>query len=462
LTGAVVAVASVSFLAGAVGLYTDPTGAFYLLHSRAWELLLGALLALNVFPTTANRMVRNVEGLVGIALVLGSVLILSRSAPVPGLAAVPACAGAALIIMSGAQSDTLAARLLSLRFVVFVGLISYSLYLWHWPVVVLFKEYRGVDAFSRLQKAEILVLSFALAVPSWWFVERPCRKARVPRSTVFSLATLVSAAIGLGALAMIAFQGFPTRFSPEVARISAYAEYDTTHAFRAGTCFIDSSYHFEHFDAEACLKPDARRPNVLVVGDSHAAALWPGLSSVLKNANVMQATASGCKGVVVEQPYAAPRCTRLMEYVFRQFLPSTRIDRLVFAGRWEEPDLADIQETLRWAKRHGITVVLVGPIVEYAAPLPKLLARGLQEHNPVLPAQHKVAGRREADRALARLAEANGTVYVSVYDILCPADRCLELTPDGTPVQFDYGHLTREGSTFVAEAALRNGVFGSM
>jgi peptidoglycan/LPS O-acetylase OafA/YrhL len=462
LVGAIVCIAVVSFIGSEGEVFLHLSGAFYLLHSRAWELLLGALIALNAFPNLNDRRARNVEGLVGIALVLGSVLVLSRETPFPGLAALPACVGAGLIIRSGAQGDTFTARLLSLRGVAFVGLISYSLYLWHWPIIVFFKDYLGVSAFSKLQKAEVFVLSFAFAVLSWWFVERPCRRAHVPRATVFAVAGLVCAAIALIAAAIVAYDGFPNRFSSEVARISAYTQYDNTPVFRKGTCFITSDFGYEQFDKATCMHKDAHRPNILVAGDSHAAALWPGFSKVLTRANVMQATASGCKAVSVDQPEGAPRCTALMDYVFGKFLPTQGAEFLVLGGRWDRGDLNGIERTLQWAKAHHITAVLMGPIVEYTAPLPKLVARGLQNDAPAWASAHKLAGRRELDRDMAKLAAANGAKFISLYDTLCPADHCIELTPDRIPVQFDYGHMTREGSELVAEAIRRSGVFGAM
>ena len=168
--------------------------------------------------------------------------------------------GAALIVAGGQTGDSFIGRLLSLKPVVFVGLISYSLYLWHWPVIVYqnmgFFLVQGVS--SHTIKLACVLVSFILAILSWRFVERPFRgNLKVfTRAQVFQFAAasiVVVAALGLGTLAA---RGFPARYPENANRMAAYLDYKSAEYFREGTCFISSENRFSDYDYESCLRQD--------------------------------------------------------------------------------------------------------------------------------------------------------------------------------------------------------------
>jgi hypothetical protein len=125
----------------------------------------------------------------GLGLILYSIFFYTRQTRFPGLAAIPPCLGAALIIFSGTVRPTFVSRMLTFKPVVFIGLISYSLYLWHWPVLV-FSKYASSEAQSWEIRVALLVASFLLAIGSWKFIETPFRKRRLcpHRPQVFALA----------------------------------------------------------------------------------------------------------------------------------------------------------------------------------------------------------------------------------------------------------------------------------
>lgn len=116
---------------------------FFLLPMRAWEFLLGVLIAIGLFPRLPDPLIRNVAAAAGLAMICAAILVFTNETPFPGFSALLPTVGAALVIGSGLSGPTFVKRLLSLRPVVFVGLISYSLYLWHWPVIV----FQRSDAF---------------------------------------------------------------------------------------------------------------------------------------------------------------------------------------------------------------------------------------------------------------------------------------------------------------------------
>ena len=142
LRTSIVVIALGSFVLSAVGAYRDPTAAFYLPHTRAWELLLGVLISLDVFPAIRGPVLRNVSTICGLGLISAAVFGFSAYTPFPGIAALLPCVGAALIIAAGRSGNSLVGRMLSLKPMVFIGLISYSLYLWHWPIIV----FQGMDS----------------------------------------------------------------------------------------------------------------------------------------------------------------------------------------------------------------------------------------------------------------------------------------------------------------------------
>ncbi len=157
-------------------IINDPEYAFFLLPTRAWELLIGAALALAAPGLVFSRWTAQALAELGAVAVLASFALLTPASHFPGLGALAACLGTAAIIAGGLSSpENFVARALSVRAVVFVGLISYSLYLWHWPLIAL-TSYSFERPLTALEAAVVVAVSFVLAVVSWRFVEMPFRK----------------------------------------------------------------------------------------------------------------------------------------------------------------------------------------------------------------------------------------------------------------------------------------------
>ena len=210
---------------------------------------------------------------------------------------------------------------MSLRPVVFVGLISYSLYLWHWPLIV-FQRTDGLLAGSSgaMTKLTLIAGSIAIAWLSWKFVELPFRlKAKdASTGTVFGIASAaMTSVVALCGLVLIA-GGAPFRFPERVVAIASYLAYDPSEAFRSGRCYLATNR--QQLDVQTCMKLDGKRPNYLLVGDSHAAHLWFGLSTAMPEVNLMQATASACRPAVERVSLLDSRaCPKLMRFVFDDF-----------------------------------------------------------------------------------------------------------------------------------------------
>lgn len=427
-----------------------PASAFYLLPARAWELLLGSLLALGAVPAVSSRGLREVLGLLGLAGILGSALLYSERTPFPGFSALAPCLGTALLIHSGAARDSLAYRLLSLRPLVFLGLISYSLYLWHWPLIVYYQQGLLGD-FGYPQKLALLLVALVLSTLSWRYVETPFRRLDRQRwparrlLSVSALALLVTSLIGAGLL----WNGLPGRFQPPVPAIAAWLEYQPGEQFRSGRCFL-TSYQtgLRDYDRAACLAEDPTKPEVLLIGDSHAAHLWQGLATQLPRIHLQQATASGC--LPLRHGQGERRCTELMAEIFERHLPAHRPAAILLSARWRSTAIDELVQTVRYLQQYSPRVLVLGPINEYRAPLPQLLALGLHRGQPQLPLTLLSPAPFEVDTALARRLAAENLPYLSAITRTCPDRLCRLLSPEGSPLQFDYGHLTPDGARWLA------------
>jgi hypothetical protein len=454
----IIVVALLSFSVSSVGAFRSHDSTFYLAHTRAWELLLGTLLAMDCFPVISGTLWRNLAASCGAASIFLAGLLFNPATPFPGAAALLPCVGAALIIAAGKTGPSLVGRVLSFRPVVFVGMISYSLYLWHWPLIV----FQGTDALlinglsPKLTKLVIIFACFVLATLSWKFVEQPFRARRfgISRANVFGFASVAAALLLILGAGILVTKGFPSRYPEEAVKVASFLENTdaTTDAqYRVGSCFLTSKNAFQDFKPSVCLQESNRMRNVLLLGDSHAAQLWFGLSSVFTDVNLMQATASGCKPTLDQSHSVEHKCSRLMEYIFSDYLKTHHIDTLIIAARWDGADLQPLQRTLTWAHSLGIEVVLFGPIIQYDSALPRLLATSIRSNDAAIPALHRVAYYESLDADMSRLVlTAPGVRYISYFKMLCPQSACLEYAGAGVPLQSDYGHLTSRGSLLVA------------
>jgi peptidoglycan/LPS O-acetylase OafA/YrhL len=440
--------AALSFAAAVLVCYRNRDFAFYLTPFRAWELALGALLAIGFLPVPQTEFGKNICGTTGMLLVLGTVVFGSSSAPLLAMTSL-ASIGAVLLIASSERGPSMAGRLLSLRPIVFIGLISYSLYLWHWPLIV-FQRTDGLlvaDASSTTSALVLIVVSVGVACLSWKFVELPFRSRAkdTSKATVFSItSTAMVSAFALCGMVLIA-NGAPFRFPQRVVAIASYLAYDPSTAFRSGQCYLSSNR--QHLDLEACMTPDQKRPNYLLVGDSHAAHLWFGLQSAMPEVNIMQATVGACRPVLEPVSMFDTRaCPKLMRFVFDDFLANTKVDKVLLSASWKDEDIPALSTTLDLLKQKGIDVTVLGPIVEYDSALPRLLADAILHNKPSTASAMRTPGIHERDRAMSRIVTAKGASYISVYDQVCHNGRCDEFAEGDIPMQFDAGHLTARGS----------------
>ena len=447
-----------------------PTAGFFLLPTRAWELLLGAIAALYTrqrpdmwqgWAILPARPLREILSAAGLVLILTAVLAFDSSTPTPGFATLVPTTGAVLVILF-ACPGTVTHRLLASRVLVGLGLISYSSYLWHFPLLSFARHY----SFQDMSTATLLAvagLTFPLAYLTWRFVEQPFRrKDDLSKAAVFRLAALSSAGVAAVGLVGYLAEGYPERFELTERQIAAYESYEFAPLYRLESCFLLPEQAAKQFD-QRCL---ARNPQAaLIWGDSHAAALYPGLA--MHHKSLSQYTASGCPPIIGEdftKPLMRPNCRSANDHLLT-LLPGMAPSRLYLHANWfgHQSKIKELKRTLRFlSKEHpDLEVVVIGGVPQWLPGLPQKLlasAKQLNERHEFIRSE-RYAAIKKINRRLERMAIKAGARFVDPLEIVCRDDgACLaSITEAGEPklMAWDYGHLTAEGSQFLAERIVR-------
>lgn len=269
-----------TFVLSVVFMKISPISSFYLAPLRAWELLIGSMIALAKPPEFKKQIYRDALSVAGLAAIIVPAILYTKLTPFPAQGALLPVLGSAAIIFAGVNGTSLVGRMLALRPVVFVGLLSYSFYLWHWPALVIY-EYVLIDELTPLQSAMAVTFAFFMAYVSWKFVERPFRsKTGVfnRQSKVFGAAfatVFVAAALGGG---LLLAEGMPSRFSPETRKILAASSSFTD---RMSKCSGRTELQLD--PKGGCVIGESPTPTGFLIGDSHADAMTGAVQAISKD-----------------------------------------------------------------------------------------------------------------------------------------------------------------------------------
>ena len=369
-----IAICLVSFAIGAVGAFRDPVAAFYLPQSRLWELLLGGLLAMGALPALRSGAMASAAGFVGLALIAAATLFYSSDTVFPGLGALPPAVGAALVIWAGSGAS-IVGRVLSTRPLVFLGKVSYSLYLWHFPLLA-FGFYVGLGEPGPAQLALLLAAAFLLALLSWRFVEQPARHAGAHLSWRHVAASAAAGILVLfaGTMTLLVNRGFPDRLEDEPRRMIAGQPLRNPDR---QACYVSSPSRIA--SKALCVMGDATAaPSFVLWGDSHGEALRAGLASAASAAGHAGwfAGEQGCAPLIGVTRPERPACREISEASMRMIVETPAIADVVIAARW-----AFWSEGVRYAHESGMppaTLVLEEGPFEPGADNHATLAAGLE------------------------------------------------------------------------------------
>ena len=327
--------ALLSLVLSILGTPIKPDATFYLLPTRAWELAAGilpAMLEANRSHTSSRLPAVAMHGfsLVGLALMGVAIFTFNTSTPFPGYAALLPVVGAVLII---AARQGIVNRLLAWQPIVFVGLISYSWYLWHWPLLS-FARICSDSGISTVVAITLALVSFACAVLSWRFIEQPFRKSTTPTPLLLKRYAVVAVAMMVPAVLFGITHGLPQR-NRSVQQMEIVGE-----PLRHDVCV--APYGASHpILAPPCV-PLGQGRAVAVIGDSHAAALADGFRPIAaqQGYRLLELTKGSCpalQGVSassIHHPTHDRECAKFNREVIAYLLREPSIDAVVIAGVW--------------------------------------------------------------------------------------------------------------------------------
>jgi peptidoglycan/LPS O-acetylase OafA/YrhL len=447
------AIAAASFGVSLMIFFGYKDWSFYSPVSRAWELLAGGIVA-NGYTDTAEREQRrfaqleNLLAMIGIVAILFAAIGLNKESLFPGLYALLPVLGAVLIIVS---PNSLANRIfLSNRPMVLIGLISYPLYLWHWPLLSYLAIVRnGVPNFVEIWAT--VLIAVVLSWLTFRFVEIPLRREQnvAPRLS-FGLIT-----VGMVGIVTAIASGFGFRFPPEIRDIAQLAPQNNA-GFR-DKCFLDAPG--SQFNSNCIEQGD--EPLMLLWGDSTAAALYPGL----KNAQVTvpfrlaRFTASGCAPILAAGSNA--RCDAANDIVFG-LIRSSHPEIVLLHAWWDgNKDLDKLRETIGQLKALNIRrIVILGPVPVWKRTLPHSLVNFYRLRHAI--ADRITAGMSgpQGDERMEAFSKAAGVEYISAWHALCNSEGCMtRVGPAANDVTTtDKVHLSDAGSNFLIEG-IRTSLF---
>ncbi|WP_045835243.1 acyltransferase family protein [Hyphomicrobium sp. 99] len=454
---------AVSLLLSVLMLERNPKSTFFLLHTRAWELLTGSIIALGLIPRPASRLERDAAGALGLLAIAIAVFSFTSKTPFPGLAALLPCAGAALVIWGGqGGKENTPARFLTARPLVFLGLISYSLYLWHWPLIV-FANLFSIEPLTGFQKTAVAGTSIALAALTWRFIELPFRRRGVGGFT--RPAILWSGGLSLGSLAavsliLISLHGVPSRFPQQVLDLAG-AESDSS-PFRE-KCHFGGALKRTYDDT--CVLGGNVDPKIIVYSDSHGAEFSAALGSLAKerNESVRQITASACPPAA---NYSLDHGTRCGDYNAAMLarlisIPPSTILLAANSMSWSmfQPDQywKGLQTTLAELHHAGHRLIVLGavPPLPNHKPAHQALSRWAWLGNdPVNFTFAPDAERlRDVNEKLKDLAAEVNATFVPVSAAFCKDGRCSAYLEEAV-LYFDDNHLSLRGAGILAKKLL--------
>jgi peptidoglycan/LPS O-acetylase OafA/YrhL len=456
--------------------------AFYLLPPRAWELLAGALIALAPWPWRLPRAASETMAVLGALFIACSFSIYDRNTPFPGTAALLPCIGTMLLIISNLNCTTRVGRMLSHRSLVYIGLISYGLYLFHWPILA-FGRYFLDHELSGAESCAALAATLGLALVSYHCVEVPVRSGTFLRSRkrLFQASAAGLAVVGAMGIAAVNGDGFPSRFSGAALRYAA-----GVHDYRPwGGCMPA----LEQLDRNGVCKFGSATapPSFLVWGDSHAAALAPGVDA---RANTLGFSGwvvgyNRCASLIGAAPMQRNRddypCVPIADKVL-DLVRDNHIKHVLLASRWDtyisgwerggSETLQDLTitfssadgrrargmeafrlsfaETVRRLRMLGADVWVLEQVPPQLVDVPSALAKAVYfGRNPdaLRRSYADIEKRRAAaETVFAQYREPTQASFIDPAEEFCPAKSPCLIAAEGRALYSDGNHLSEFGS----------------
>lgn len=464
-------IAAASFIYGIYIIRHDYQAAFYSPLARFWELMCGALLAVNTkdfLPAWRKNLdaslskllrrapdsgtLRHVQSILGALMIVAVAFALKGEKDFPGWwAALPVLS--AVLIISAGPDAWFNRAVLSRRVMVWFGLISYPLYLWHWSLLSFARITSDVKTPSEIRWAMIL-LSILLAWLTYRFVEKYLRFGAHGRTKAVAL---LLAVIAIGGVGYHAYSngGWPGRYPKIIADI-IHRPRDYKISYRHETCFLNLEKQ-DHTAFKSCeVLPSKSDKTVLLWGDSHAAHLYPGYRSFYGDSvRFLQRNGSGCPPLMDMDFSDYPNCRAMNDDVMA-LVQKEKPQKVILAAIWGNYDWRRLTDTVARLRAAGVQEIdVIGPVPGWQETLPiqlyKIHKKNPQQDLPLRMTTGLHSGFMQLDDQMADFTRENHINYISPRHILCNAEGCLTRLGDNNEslTAWDYGHLTEKGSEYL-------------
>nr|WP_321463038.1 acyltransferase family protein [uncultured Cohaesibacter sp.] len=481
---ALLALVGLSFLANLVTIYLllDSKLAFYMPMTRFWEIGLGGLIAFWDGRFRVGRGLSLFLTWLAIAGLVASVILIDQTVAFPGVIALLPVLASAILVMLLPGEGSFYHRLVTSGPALFFGRISYSLYLFHWPMIVFPSLYLGREL-ALPEKALIFVAATVLSYVSWKFVETPIRRARQGRKRQIALSTMGGGVLLLCliCLQVIMSSGLPARLNPEARQIYNQLINPKPSRSEVIDCEPVSGLHgIRKASISSCLysgKGTKAHVEFVLWGDSHAGMLWHQMRLHMDEVAM--------SGILAVMPDCAPlldvytsklknraECSQLGQYL-QQIVKERGVPVVVLATRWGNyssslrapgdgalpktlyddddggapiPFLKALSRTVEYFTGLGARVVLVGPVPEIDFNVPEMLIRSVNLGFPLPKASRAEfdARQRQTMAALQRFSANRSVTLVYPHRHLCDEDQCRTVAGQ-TPLYIDDDHLSEQG-----------------
>jgi len=482
---------SIALISFGFSIYTvskDPSAAFYLAHIRAWELIIGAILALRLISEDISKKHGNILGMLGLAMIFLAIFQYSENTKFPGLFALLPVLGAAFIIFSGLEDGrkSFTGRLLSLPPLAFVGKISYSLYLWHWPLII-FSKYYAIRPLTTYELSSILAATIFISTLSWRFIETPFRsKGFMSTGKIYSFAASgMATMLAIGVL-IYYLKGFPDR--QELENLTQTSKKEEVWLYK--DCNINAT------DAPtaitACKIGDGNSPLTFMVwGDSHTPTYGKAIHASASQNGVagILTYGQGCPTFLDMTPIPQIGDVSCLEYnkmALTYLEEHPEIKTVILASRWtiwieetryksEEGIRVHLTDTLNELPVNATgsqlfttglertiqnlldmdrKVVIVAPIPEIGYDVPSanfIASQTKRDINEIIaPSLVEYQARNQKTFAILKTFEEKYAIQIiEPWKSLCQEDIC-RVAINGIPLYSDDDHLSVFGSEFIS------------
>lgn len=443
---------------------TNASASFYLIHTRLWELLIGSVVAIahvNEFRhQPLSRIITEIVPLLGLVMILIAVLAYGDSVRFPGLSALLPTIGVALIL--AIRKKNIIGYILSAKPVVFIGLISYSAYLWHQPLLVLdsiVEKRYGYEIPISL----VLLVTLTISCLSWKFIENPIRDGRASRKVVLNTSLSVLILVGLIGFFIKESDGAAFRLDSETySFLDEYANYPFNHIYDRGRCYLPTGKTSDDYNAECVRVNSVGSRKVLMLGDSFAAHYYHGLNEAAEKLEVdfEHLTAPACS--ILQGKNTIIQCSEINKFRMNA-LKIIKPDILIISGAWyryvdEETKsyfFEEFAQLLVDIEKIGIDrnrIFVVGNSPLWKPTLPEfILSRypAISRNDQKMLPNPYLADLAFSEAVVTSATKRLDVKFISALDALCNQSECLAVVQHDDKselIVWDDGHFTKTGS----------------